>query len=99
MPGHRKRYAGGKAQRRSDGLHALRGRGAGAGGGPRARLDGDIAEGLNTVDVSVKTVSVMHSVTMQDFKKWLNRKGGTPKEITQRNHIRRILGIPEDCQP
>lgn len=60
---------------------------------------GDIAEGLNTVDVSVKTVSVMHSVTMQDFKKWLNRKGGTPKEITQRNQIRRILGIPEDGQP
>lgn len=60
---------------------------------------GDIAEGLNKVDVSVSAVSVMHSVKMQDFKKWLVRNGGTPKEITQRNHVRRVLGITESRKP
>jgi hypothetical protein len=57
---------------------------------------GDIAEGLNTVDVSISTVAVMHSVRMQDFRKWLERNGGTPKEITLRNHIRQALGIVEN---
>jgi len=54
---------------------------------------GEIAEGLNTVDVSVTTVPVMHSVRMQDFNKWLSRKGGTPNDISQRSHIRQILGL------
>ena len=57
---------------------------------------GEIAEGINSVDVSVNTVPVMHSVRMQDFRKWLGRNGGAPNEITQRNHVRRILGIPEN---
>ena len=54
---------------------------------------GEIADGLNTVDVSVTTVPVLHSVRMQDFNKWLSRKGGTPNDISQRKHIRRILGL------
>jgi len=54
---------------------------------------GEIAEGLNTVDVSVTSVPVMHSVKMQDFNKWLSRKGGTPNDISQRKHIRQILGL------
>ena len=53
---------------------------------------GEIAEGLNTVDVSETAVPVMHSVRMQDFNKWLSRKGGTPNDISQRKHIRQILG-------
>ena len=53
----------------------------------------EIAEGLNTVDVSVTAVPVIHSVKMQDFNKWLSRKGGTPNDISQRNHIRQILGL------
>jgi hypothetical protein len=56
---------------------------------------GEIADGLNTVDVSVTTVPVTHSVTMQDFRKWLDRRGGTPAEITHRNHLRGILGLVE----
>lgn len=59
---------------------------------------GDIAEGLNTVDVSVNTMPVMHSVRMLDFSKWLDRNGGTPNEITQLNHVRRILGLVENCK-
>ena len=34
---------------------------------------GEIAECLNTVDVSVTIVPVTHSVKMQDFNKWLSR--------------------------
>jgi hypothetical protein len=56
----------------------------------------EIADGLNSVDVIVNSVPVMHSVRMQDFRKWLDRDGGTPKEMTQRNYIRRILGSVEN---
>ena len=52
---------------------------------------GEIAEGLNTVEVSVTTVPVVHSVRMQDFNNWLSRKGGSPNDISQRKHIRQIL--------
>lgn len=55
----------------------------------------EIAEGLNSLEVSVKTAPVTHSVTMQDFKKWLDRRGGTPAEISHRNDVRRILGLVE----
>ena len=54
---------------------------------------GEIAEGLNTVDVNMTTAPVIHSVQMQDFNKWLSRKGGTPNDISQRKHIRQILGL------
>ena len=54
---------------------------------------GEIAEGLNTVEVSVTTVPVTHSVRIQDFKKWIGRKGGTPYDISQRKHILQILGL------
>jgi hypothetical protein len=43
---------------------------------------GNIADGLNTVDVSVNNVPVTHSVMMQNFAKWLHRNGETPREIT-----------------
>ena len=58
---------------------------------------GEIAEGLNTVEVSVTTVPVMHSVKVQDFNKWLGRKGGTPNDISQRKHIRQILAPESDA--
>ena len=54
---------------------------------------GEIAEGLNTVDVTVIPVPVTHSVRMQDFRKWLDRRGGAPSDISQRDRIRRILGL------
>ena len=56
---------------------------------------GEIAEGLNTVEVTVRPAPVTHSVTLQDFKRWLERRGGTPAEITHRNAVRRILGLVE----
>jgi hypothetical protein len=54
---------------------------------------GEIAEGLNTVDVTVTAVPVTHSVIMQDFRKWMDRKGGAPREISQRERVRQILGL------
>jgi hypothetical protein len=56
----------------------------------------EIPGGLNTVDVSASAVPVTHSVRIQDFNKWLNRSGGAPHEITQRHHIRQILGLVLD---
>ena len=52
-----------------------------------------IPEGLNRVEVTVTPVPVTHSVTMQDFRKWLDCTGGAPKEVTHRESIRRILGL------
>lgn len=54
---------------------------------------GEIAEGLNSVEVSVIAAPVTHCVIMQDFRKWLDRKGGAPNEVMQRGRIRRILGL------
>jgi hypothetical protein len=53
---------------------------------------GGIAEGLNAVKVSVADVRVEHAVKMVDFKKWLERPGGSPREVGQRQRIRAILG-------
>jgi hypothetical protein len=53
-----------------------------------------IAEGLNAVKVSVANVRVEHAVKMVDFKKWLERPGGSPREVGQHQRIRAILGIP-----
>ena len=56
---------------------------------------GEIFEGLNTVDVTVIPVPVTHWVLMQDFRRWMDRKGGAPREISHRDRIRRILGLAE----
>jgi hypothetical protein len=56
---------------------------------------GEIAEGLNTAKVCVTTVPVEHSVRMQDFKNWVNRTGGSPREVADRSRIRSILGVQD----
>jgi phosphoribosylformimino-5-aminoimidazole carboxamide ribonucleotide (ProFAR) isomerase len=57
---------------------------------------GEIAEGLNTVEVSVTLVAVTDSVRVMEFNRWLNQKGGSPIETANRNNIRRILGLHDD---
>ena len=52
-----------------------------------------IAQGLNPVKVRVMNVAVEHEVKIQDFTKWLDRSGGSPREITDRNRIRSILDM------
>jgi len=53
-----------------------------------------IAQGLNAVKVSVADVRVEHEVKLLDFTKWVDRTGGSPREISDRQRIRSILGMP-----
>jgi hypothetical protein len=53
-----------------------------------------IADGLNAVKVSVADVRVEHEVRLQDFTKWVEKAGGSPRELSDRNRIRSILGMP-----
>jgi hypothetical protein len=55
---------------------------------------GGIAQGLNSVKVSVADVRIEHEVKVIDFTKWLEKSGGSPREITDRRRIRSILGMP-----
>jgi hypothetical protein len=52
-----------------------------------------IAEGLNSIKVSVSNVRVEHEVQLRDFTKWLEKAGGSPREISERQRIRAILGM------
>jgi len=52
-----------------------------------------IEERFGFVKVSVADVRVEHQVKIADFMKWLERPGRTPREITQRQKIRGILGM------
>jgi hypothetical protein len=53
-----------------------------------------IAERHNVVRVSVADVRVEHEVKLMDFTKWLERSGGSPREVSERHKIRTILGMP-----
>ena len=53
-----------------------------------------IEERFGVVKVSVTDVRVEHQVKIADLMKWLERPGRTPREITQRQRIRAILGMP-----
>jgi hypothetical protein len=52
-----------------------------------------IAGSLNPVTVCVKNVQVEHTILIGEFTKWLERKGGTPAEMTRRRRIKEILGM------
>lgn len=52
-----------------------------------------VAQGLNVVKVSVADVRIDHQVKLQDFTKWLERAGGSPREMSDRQRIRSILGM------
>ena len=52
-----------------------------------------IAEGLNPVKVRVTNVPVEHEVRLMDFTKWLDRTGGSLREISDRTRIKSILGM------
>ena len=53
-----------------------------------------IAQGFNVVKVSVADVRVEHEVKLMDFTKWVDRMGGSPREMSDRQRIRSILGMP-----
>jgi hypothetical protein len=52
-----------------------------------------IAEGLNAVQVCAKDVPVVHSVQLKDFRAWLERTAGSPKDVSKRARIKDILGM------
>jgi hypothetical protein len=60
-----------------------------------------VAQGLNVVRVSVADVRIEHEVKLMEFTKWLERDGASPRETSDRNRIRAILGIstPRSNQP
>jgi hypothetical protein len=53
-----------------------------------------IPNAVAPVRVSVTSIPVEHCVKIGDFTRWLERKGGSPREITDRDRIRAILGLP-----
>jgi hypothetical protein len=53
-----------------------------------------IAQGLNTVQVSVVDIPIEHSVKIKAFHDWLERSTGAPREISKRARIKAILGLP-----
>jgi hypothetical protein len=53
-----------------------------------------IPEGLAPVRVAVTSIPVEHCVTMKDFTRWVESKGGSPREVTDRDKVRAILGLP-----
>jgi hypothetical protein len=53
-----------------------------------------VAQGVNVVKVSVADVRVEHEVKLMDFTKWVDRTGGSPREMSDRQRIRAILGMP-----
>lgn len=52
-----------------------------------------IAMGLNSVKVRVTNVPVEHEVVLKDFTKWLDKSGGSPREVSDRRRIKTILGM------
>ena len=52
-----------------------------------------IPDGFEPVKVRVTDIPVDHEVKMKDFRNWLERKGNTPREVTDRKKIREILGL------
>jgi hypothetical protein len=55
---------------------------------------GGVAQGLNAVKVAVADVRVEHEVKLMDFTKWVEKTGGSPREMSDRQRIRAILGMP-----
>jgi len=53
-----------------------------------------VAQGLNAVKVAVADVRVEHEVKLMDFTKWVEKTGGSPREMSDRQRIRAILGMP-----
>jgi hypothetical protein len=53
-----------------------------------------VAQGMNVVRVSVANVRVEHEVKLMDFTRWLEKPGGSPREVTDRRRVREILGMP-----
>jgi hypothetical protein len=54
---------------------------------------GEIPEGSTAVRVSVTDIPVEHSVKLKEFREWLDRVGGSPRDVASRHNVRQILGL------
>lgn len=54
----------------------------------------DIGERFGVMKVSVADIRVEHEVKLKDFTHWLERPGRSPREVTDRQKIKAILGMP-----
>jgi hypothetical protein len=54
----------------------------------------DLPGELSTVRVTAVSVPVEHSVKLRDFRQWVERHGGSPRDVSARGRIRKILGLP-----
>jgi hypothetical protein len=45
------------------------------------------------LEIVAKQPEVKHKELLKDFEEWLERKGGTPREISQREFRRKILDV------
>jgi hypothetical protein len=52
---------------------------------------GEIGRGLTTVTVSVQEPAIEHRVQVQHFLAWLEKKGGSPAEMTLRKKVEKML--------
>ena len=52
-----------------------------------------IVTASKSVVVKVCDVSIEHKVRLDDFTKWLERRGKSPREVIQRQKVREILGM------
>ena len=50
--------------------------------------------GISVVKASVADARVEHEVKLMDFTKWLEKNGGSPREVSDGQKIRSILGMP-----
>jgi hypothetical protein len=51
-----------------------------------------LAQGLSVVKLSVADIRVKHEVKTIEFKMWLERPGGSAREIGSRKRVRETLG-------
>ena len=60
----------------------------GCGRSGRVRGTGEIPEGLSKVTVQILEEPIEHMVTMQAFKNWPARDGGSPSDRVARERVR-----------
>jgi hypothetical protein len=57
-----------------------------------------VAQGFNTVKVRVTDIPIEHDVRLTDFTRWLERKGGSPRETADRSRVKQLLnGVRPTC--
>jgi hypothetical protein len=61
-------------------------------------VDRRLPQRHNIIKVSVAEIPAVHQVKVVEFTKWLERTGGSPRDVIQRQRIRAILGMPSSRQ-